>query len=388
MYKEELSAVDAVDQLLKRALEIGASDIHLEPLEDGLRARMRVDGMLQDELVLPDDLKQSVISRIKVLAHIDIAQHRIPLDGKFFMVFRDQEVDFRISTFPVLHGEKIVIRILDKAQMNIELDQLGFNSQMLEQLKTLLVRPQGFFLVTGPTGSGKTTTLYSVLSLLNSPDRNIVTLEDPVEYSIDGITQGYINTATGFTFAKGIRALLRQDPDIIMVGEIRDQESARIAIEAAMTGHLVFSTLHTNDAPSSIIRLMDMGIEPYLISASVTGVLAQRLARKNCLHCIRARAITDDEKDFLEQKSFKAPECLFEGIGCDSCLGTGYHQRIGIFELLVMDDELRSFVNEHPRPEQFYDQARRSGMSSLYEDGFVKLKDGVISLAEFIRVLP
>lgn len=387
MHTEEFSAVRAVDELFKQAMILGASDIHLEPLEVGLRVRMRVDGMLHDEATLQDELKPKVISRIKVLAHIDIAQQRIPQDGKFFMIFNDQEIDLRVSTFPSLYGEKVVIRILDKAHMNVDLDQLGFDKHMLQHIKKLIEKPQGFFLVTGPTGSGKTTTLYSILSLLNSPDRNIVTLEDPVEYSIDGVTQGYINTATGFTFAKGIRALLRQDPDIIMIGEIRDQESARIAIEAAMTGHLVFSTLHTNDAPSSVIRLMDMGIEPYLINAAVSGVLAQRLARKNCVQCSKYRPITEPESNLLRQKGGENILNVAEGCGCESCSKSGYRHRIGVFELMVMDDSLRSFISEQPNIENLSAQARERGMRTLLDDGLNKVREGTISLDELARVL-
>src|SRR5579872_3772289 len=279
------SVVKQVEAIIAQALAVGASDIHLEPTQKQLRVRFRIDGVLYDQKPVEHSLMQQVISRLKVLANINIAEKRIPQDGKFSEVHGKKPIDFRVSTFPGLFGEKIVVRILDRAAHAMKLEQLGFEPAMLSTLHQLARKQNGFFLVTGPTGSGKTTTLYGMLSYVHSPDKNITTLEDPVEYHLDGITQGHINPKAGFTFEKGIRALLRQDPNILMVGEIRDRETARVAIEAALTGHLVLSTLHTNNAPGAIMRLMDMNIEPFLINAALTGVLAQRLVRKLCFEC-------------------------------------------------------------------------------------------------------
>ena len=387
--EEVTSVVNIVDQIIHKALELRASDIHFEPLEDELRVRFRVDGILQDSAVVHESLKKKVISRIKVLSHIDITQHRIPQDGKFILkTAHGASIDMRVSTFPSLHGEKMVVRILDKTRMKIELEELGFSSQMLQEFKRLVNKPQGFFIVTGPTGSGKTTTLYAALALLNSPHKNIVTLEDPVEYNIDGITQGYINQATGFTFSRGIKSLLRQDPDIIMIGEIRDPESARIAIEAAMTGHLVLSTLHTNDAPSAIVRLMDMGIEPFLINASVTGVLAQRLIRKVCDECKRLCDTSPEEDQFLKQRFQEVSiDQVYRGDGCTACMGTGFRKRVGIFELLVMNDKLSSHINEHPKLDAIRSQAQNDGMASLASDGLEKVQSGDLCISELMRVL-
>ena len=387
------SVVEIVDELVDKAISVGASDIHLESTKDGLRIRFRIDGILHDKDTVSKDIADQVISRIKVLAGIDISQRRIPQDGKFKLESflspvilsellgeskdssqtpvilseplgesKDStQIDFRVSTFPSLYGEKVVIRILDRGKQNIDLNSLGFSLETYKKFIKMISRPSGFILVTGPTGAGKTTTLYAALSKLHTPDKNIITLEDPVEYAIDNITQGHIQTDAGFTFAQGIRALLRQDPDIAMIGEIRDRESARIAIEASLTGHLVFSTLHTNNAASAIVRLMDMGIEPYLIKASLTGVLAQRLARKVCLQCC--------------------------GTGCKICDYLGYKGRTGIFELLEMTDRLAALISESPDSNQIQVQAIADGMMTLAADAQLKLQAGVISWKEINRII-
>jgi len=384
--QHDISVVAIVNELLEKAISMSASDIHLEPTEYQLRVRFRLDGILHDQPALTKNSAQQIISRLKVLSSINIAEKRIPQDGKFHITYKNKSIDFRLSTFPSLHGEKMVIRILDHSVYGVMLQQLGFEQQMLADFQSMLVRSSGFFLVTGPTGSGKTTTLYAALSALNSPEKNIVTLEDPVEYNVPGITQGYINPNAGFTFEKGIRALLRQDPDILMIGEIRDKQTARVAIESALTGHLVLSTLHTNDAPSAIMRLMDMGIEPFLINASLTGVLAQRLVRKLCEFCKKSAKLTDDEMRFCERMSIE-PGCIYVAVGCDTCNNIGYKGRIGIFELLTFSNKLRSLIISRPIVEDIYVQALSDGMSTLQQDGIKKVSAGIISLADFARVI-
>jgi type II secretory ATPase GspE/PulE/Tfp pilus assembly ATPase PilB-like protein len=384
---DEESVVARVDALLKNAIEHRASDIHLEPTRDELRVRFRIDGILVDQQPLPSALTASIIARLKILANMDSAERRIPQDGKFHLMHANNEVDIRVSTFPCLHGEKMVVRILDRMLQTINLDSLGFEPVMLDAFKRLMQRQSGFFLVTGPTGSGKTTTLYATLSLLHNSEKNIVTLEDPVEYSLSGITQAQINLPVGFTFEKGIRSLVRQDPDIIMVGEIRDKTTARIAIEAALTGHLVLSTLHTTDAPSAIMRLMDMGIEPFLINAALSGVLAQRLARKLCVDCRTSRPATAEEKRLLKQCGIKDMNIVYESQGCGACDNLGYKGRVGIFELLEISPELRSLIINNPQFDEMYSQALANGMKTLESDGAHKVKEGIISLAEYARII-
>jgi len=382
----ETNAVALVDALLHNAISGGVSDIHLEPTAQGLRVRFRVDGVLYDQVPIPLEVSSRVISRLKVLSHIDIAERRIPQDGKFGFNTREKQVDLRVSTFPSTLGEKVVVRILDRSSQAIKLDQLGFAPQTLSQFKELIVRPHGFFLVTGPTGAGKTTTLYAALSLLHTPDKNTVTLEDPVEYDLKGITQGQINPQAGFTFAKGIRAVLRQDPDILMVGEIRDRETAAIAIESSLTGHVVLSTLHTNDAPSAIVRLMDMGIAPFLINASLTGVLAQRLARTICAECRTECEPDAHQKKLMHTFSIESGP-LYIGAGCHACDNLGYKGRTGIFELLVMTNSLRAMAVENPDVDGLRGQAIDDGMQTLAQDGAAKVKAGIITLEELARVV-
>lgn len=381
-----MSIIEYVDTLIIQAVQCSASDIHLEHLSHELRVRYRIDGVLYDQQPVELSYASQVISRVKILAHIDIADYRIPHDGKFRMNVHKQQIDLRVSTFPAVFGSKVVIRILDRSAHTISLEKLGLSEQLLQNLQLLIQRQNGFFLVTGPTGSGKTTTLYAMLSFLHAPQKHIITLEDPVEYHIEGITQGQIHPDAGFTFERGIRALLRQDPDIAMIGEIRDKQTARIAIEAALTGHLVLSTLHTNDAPSAVMRLMDMGIEPFLVNASLTGVLAQRLVRLLCKTCKYERTPTDQEKTMLEKLQINTSS-LYEGKGCADCFHLGYRGRIGVFEFLMMTSALRSLIVQHPICEAIWNQARNDGMQSLKQDATRKLLGGQISLSEMLRIL-
>ena len=382
----ENSIIEIVNALISDAIEHQASDIHLESQPDALRVRWRIDGVLYDKEPIESFFMAQVLSRIKVLAHIDITERRIPHDGKFKILFNGQEIDLRISSFPSIHGEKIVIRILDRAHHMITLDKLGFSDGMLDSFKALLSRSSGFFLVSGPTGSGKTTTLYAALSGLNSPEKNIITLEDPVEYSLEGITQSQIHPEAGFTFEKGIRSLLRQDPDVVMIGEIRDRQTAQVAIEASLTGHVVLSTIHTNDAPTVIMRLIDMGIEPFLVNAAVSGVLAQRLARTICPACKIQVEPTDGECAMLKRLGVE-PMMLSVGTGCPACFNLGYKGRIGIFELLTMTPKLRSLIMQRPSLDVILNQALEDGMQTLLADGIQKMKAGIITLPELIRTV-
>lgn len=383
----EAPVVSFVDALLQTAIAQSVSDIHIEPLATSIRIRFRIDGILHDhQAIIDDHLVSRMVARLKILAHMDIAEKRIPQDGKFRFETHHNKIDLRVSTFPTLYGEKVVIRILDRAAAIIALDTLGFSHNTLEKFQQLLCKPQGFILVCGPTGSGKTTTLYAALETVNVAQKNIITLEDPIEYDIKGITQGQVNPEMGFTFAKGMRALLRQDPDIVMVGEIRDTETARIAHEAAMTGHLVLSTVHTNDSASVIMRLMDMGIEPYLINASLHGVLAQRLARKICKQCAIAVEPFDEQRKFFDALQVPLTN-LYKGVGCNACFGHGYKGRIGIFELLVVSNALRTLIVSQPIYEDILNQARIDGMQTLMIDGAHKVAQGLVTFEELMRVV-
>ena len=380
------SIASYVDTIIKDAVDKSASDIHIESLADTARVRFRIDGMLYDQPLIDEAKKSQVVSRIKVLSHIDISEKRIPQDGKFRITADGSDIDFRVSTFPSLYGEKVVVRILDRSKTMIQLDALGFTKSMLAHFTKLIENPSGFILVTGPTGSGKTTTLYAALSHLNNPQKNIITLEDPVEYNLDGITQGQIHSDAGFTFERGMRSLLRQDPDIAMVGEIRDKQTAQIAIEAALTGHVVFSTLHTNDSPGAVMRLMDMTIEPFLINAALSGVLAQRLVRKICDNCKEVHPPNNQEKKMLDAFSVKMDR-VYRGKGCDQCFGSGYKGRIGIFELLTMSPDLRSLIVQHPKFDDIKAQAVSDGTKAMISDGIEKVKEGIVSLDELFRVV-
>lgn len=382
---DDQSIVSRVQTLLDNAIKQRVSDIHLEPTRDELRVRFRIDGILTDQKSFSSELSSAIIARLKILASLNSTERRIPQDGKFHVLHEGNEIDIRVSTFPCLYGEKMVVRILDRVLQTISLDSVGFEPTMLQVFKQLMERQSGFFLVTGPTGSGKTTTLYAALSFLHNSERNIVTLEDPVEYSLSGITQAQINVPAGFTFEKGIRSLVRQDPDIIMVGEIRDKITARIAIEAALTGHLVLSTLHTADAPSAIMRLMDMGIEPFLINAALSGILAQRLVRKLCSDCRTSRAATIEEKKLLDTFSIEM-DTVYEAHGCATCDHLGYRGRVGIFELLEISSALRALIITNPQFDDIYNQALANGMKTLQKDGARKVKEGIISLTEYARI--
>lgn len=378
--------VQLVDALIHKAIQRHVSDIHLESTATALRVRYRIDGILHDQESIPHSLAPQIIARIKVLAHLDITQQRIPQDGKFHLVYKNQPIDIRISTFPSLHGQKLVIRILDRTKTALELEHLGLNNQMLHAIKELLQKAHGFFLVAGPTGSGKTTTLYAALHLLNHPSKHVITLEDPVEYHIAGITQGQIQHEIGFTFERGMRAILRQDPDIIMIGEIRDKQTAHIAIEAALTGHMVLTTIHTHDAPNVIMRLMDMGVEPFLINAAIHGVLAQRLVRMVCSACCSYHEPTEQEQQILASWGARDIHRLARVHGCAHCLHTGYKGRIGIFEYMAVTAPLRENIVQHPSYDLLREQAGKQGMKSLLDDGIAKVRDGVTTLEELMRV--
>lgn len=380
------SIISLVDSIINTGIMRSASDIHLESTEQGLRVRYRIDGVIYFHQMIDASIMQQALSRLKLITRLNIAEKRVPQDGKLSLKFNDRTIDLRVSTFPTIHGEKIVVRILDRAHNKIELDQLGFQQTMLADFKHLITRNNGFLLVTGPTGSGKTTTLYAALSHIRTDEKNIVTLEDPVEYNLDGITQGHIHPEAGFTFEKGIRGMLRQDPDVLMIGEIRDKQTAHVAIEAALTGHVVLSTLHTNDSIGTIMRLMDMGIEPFLINASLSGVLAQRLARKICSSCRVPAKPTQQDKIVMQRLGIYV-ETIYKGIGCVGCFKLGYKGRIGIFELLPMTHALRALIVQQPNFDALYVQAVKDGLRTLLADGVEKVKQGIISLDELVRAI-
>jgi type II secretory ATPase GspE/PulE/Tfp pilus assembly ATPase PilB-like protein len=374
-------SVTILDNILNQAVLVNASDVHLEPLACGLRVRYRRDGLLEDICSIMAREAQRILTRIKVLAKLDIAEKRIPQDGKFYFTTNRGEIDIRISTFPTYYGEKIVMRLLDQAQGIRSLADLGFLDDMFNAMTTAMQRPQGFFMVTGPTGSGKTTTLYALLSCLTSSERNVVTLEDPIEYTIPGTTQGHVRPDIGFDFATGIRAILRQDPDIILVGEMRDAETVRAALRAALTGHLVLSSLHTTDAVGAITRLLDMDVKSFLLSSVVTGVLAQRLVRKICNQC--RTEVPSHEVRCFDENIVKR----YHGEGCEACHGSGYRGRTAIFELLLFNACIRDALIRKCSRDELELIARQSGMKTLYDDAREKVMRGITSLEEVIRVL-
>jgi general secretion pathway protein E len=375
----EAPVIRLVNAMIAQAIEQRASDIHIEPFEKEFRVRFRVDGVLSNQEAPPRELKAAVISRLKLMAKLNIAERRLPQDGRIKIKILGREVDLRVSTLPTLYGESVVMRLLDRSAGDFyDLRRLGFDDGMLARMEHFTSLPHGIFLVTGPTGSGKSTTLYSALKRINIPDKKIITIEDPVEYQMDGINQIHVNPAIGLTFASGLRHIVRQDPDVIMVGEIRDRETADIAIRAALTGHLVFSTLHTNDAPSAITRLTDMGVENYLVTSSLVGVLAQRLVRLVCQQCrTQAASVISPEGERLQS---------WRGAGCERCNGSGYAGRMGIFEMMELNDELRTRIMANEDAGSLTTAARRYGMRSLREDGWRKIKSGVTTVEEVVRV--
>ncbi|MBI1951775.1 MAG: Flp pilus assembly complex ATPase component TadA [Acidobacteria bacterium] len=381
--------VRLVNLILTDAAKSGASDIHIEPQETSLQVRQRVDGMLRDVVKIPKHLQQSVVSRLKIISGMDIAERRKPQDGRSRLRVQQRKIDLRVSSLPTNFGEKIVVRLLDSANARIEMGQLAFSADHLRRFQELLSRPQGMVLVTGPTGSGKTSTLYASLNWIKSPVKNIITVEDPIEYQLEGINQVQINTKAGVTFAAGLRSILRQDPNIVLVGEIRDQETAGIALEAAQTGHLILSTLHTNDAPSSISRLIDLGVEPFMVASSLCGILAQRLTRRVCQDCARAAGPGADLLERIGGAAALPGSPLWRaGAGCDACGHSGYRGRLAIHELLVITDEIRDLITRRAPEHQLRDAGRRAGMRSLMEDGIDKAARGLTTLEEVLRVAP
>ena len=374
-----------VNHIIQTAMKEGASDIHIEPEEKALRVRFRIDGVLFDVMNPPKRMHAAITSRIKIMANLDIAERRLPQDGRIRATVIGRKIDLRVSTVPTPKGEKTVLRILDTRSINVGLDELGFAPDTLTIWKNQVALPNGIVLVTGPTGSGKTTTLYSSIQQMNIRKLNISTVEDPVEYNLDGITQIQAHEKIGMTFATALRALLRQDPDVIMIGEIRDLETATIAIQAALTGHLVLSTLHTNDAPSSITRLINIGTEPFLIGAAVNSVLAQRLVRRICKHCKAELTVTPEIEEFLTMHGIPASQVM-KGKGCPRCRETGYSGRVGLYELLLLDDHLRDAIARNPNVTEFRRMCIERGMVTLREDGFQKVAAGSTTVEEVLRV--
>jgi len=379
-------AVKLVNSILQRALDERASDIHWEPLAEGMRIRFRVDGVLHQVAAPSRSLHAAAVSRLKVMAQMDIAERRLPQDGRFQIRLGDREIDLRVSTLPTVHGEKVAIRLLDRSQGLLQLEQVGFRPETLAAYRSLIRRPYGLVLVTGPTGSGKTTTLMATLSQLNAPEQNIITVEDPVEYHLAGVNQVQVNPRAGLTFATGLRSILRQDPNIVMVGEIRDRETAEIAVRAALTGHLVFSTLHTNEAAGALTRLADMGVEPFLLASAVSGVLAQRLARRLCPQCRETYALEPGNPVRTGLPLPDGPVQVYRAHGCAHCQQTGYRGRLAFFELMSVTEPLRDLVAKGAPTSAVAAAARAGGMATLAQDGVARALAGETSLDEVRRV--
>ncbi len=387
---QQLSESNPVKKLLNlvllQAIRDKASDVHFEPFENEYKMRYRIDGILYEMIPPPKHIAAAISSRIKVMANLDIAERRMPQDGRISLTVQGNPIDLRVSVLPTIFGESVVLRVLDRGQVNLDLGKLGLRSEDHKLVQQLIKKPNGILIVTGPTGSGKTTTLYSALTELNTIETKIITTEDPVEYDIDGVIQVQINSDIGLTFARCLRSILRQDPDIVMVGEIRDLETAEIAAQASLTGHLVFTTLHTNDAPSSIARLLDLGIEPFLVTATVEGIIAQRLVRKICVHCKTPYSPTEEQlmelsltPDDVRDKQF------YYGRGCDKCNGTGYRGRIALFEIMVFNEEIRELIMQRASTSLLREAARKAGMRSLRDNGLAAIYDGVTTLDEVIK---
>jgi general secretion pathway protein E len=384
----EVPVIRLVNQMLVRALESRASDVHIEPFENQLKVRYRIDGILHEIEPPPKQLKAAVISRLKILAQLNIAERRLPQDGRIKVRLAGKDVDLRIATVPTLYGESVVIRLLERAQIFTELEALGFPPTLLQQFNEMIYKPHGMILVTGPTGSGKTTTLYGALQKINDPEKKIITIEDPVEYQLSGVNQIQVKPQIGLSFANGLRSIVRQDPDVIMVGEIRDPETAEIAVQAALTGHLVFSTLHTNDAAGAISRLLEMGVQDYLLSSSLLGVLAQRLVRRLCASCRKEVPFTGfnaNEPELTPQRA-ETPRTVWEAVGCNACSGTGYLGRVAILELLPVTSELCKIIVQRADAGVIRALAVQQGMRLLREDGWDKVRHGVTTVAEVLRV--
>ncbi len=383
---EQANIIQLVNLIIMRSIKEKASDIHIEPDDQVMRTRFRIDGMLQEVMALPKSLEAATLSRCKVMAELDIAEKRIPQDGRIKLNHEGREIDLRVSTYPTLRGEKVVMRILDKSRVLFGLEDLGFPDDTLEKFSGLLAKPNGIILVTGPTGSGKTSTLYASLQKIKDPTINIVTIEDPVEYQLPGINQGQINPKAGFDFGGGLRSILRQDPDVIMVGEIRDYDTAEVAIRAALTGHLVFSTLHTNDAAGAMTRLIDMGVEPFLVASSIIGVMAQRLIRTICAECkqefVPSPAVIKHSRLLYQAGKTK----VYRGEGCEKCNKTGYRGRTTVTELLIPNERTKELIVEKAATSVIKNEAIKQGMRTLRQDGLLKVTTGVTTLEEVIRV--
>ena len=385
----EAPVVRLVNLIINKAIESRASDIHIEPFEHRLQVRYRVDGQLEPIEAPPVHSTAAVISRIKLIAKLNIAERRLPQDGRIAMRVLGKDIDIRISTVPTLHGESVVLRLLDKDSVKLEFSSLGFGDSTMAKFREVLAVPHGIVLVTGPTGSGKTTTLYTALTELNTPDRKLLTVEDPVEYQLEGINQIQVKPQIGLTFASALRSLMRQDPDILMIGEMRDLETARIAVQSALTGHLVLSTLHTNDAGSSVTRLLDMGVEDYLVTSTVTAILAQRLVRSLCRSCRRPYEAIPELVERLQTRGLRmqdGPIVLYEAGGCDSCNGTGFLGRVALLELLTMSDGIRTRILKRADSGEIQAIAREQGMESMLDDGYRKAIDGITTVEEVLRV--
>ncbi|MBI4394784.1 MAG: Flp pilus assembly complex ATPase component TadA [Candidatus Omnitrophica bacterium] len=384
---DEAPVIRMVNLILQDAIKNRASDIHFEPFLDRLRIRFRIDGALRESFSPPRQMYNALLTRIKIVSNLDITEKRLPQDGRFKAKFENREIDFRVSALPIYYGQKLVLRVLDKTNIRTGLDSLGFEVRSIQKFQEAIKRPYGMVLVTGPTGSGKSTTLYSVLNQLNTKERNIMTIEDPIEYQIHGITQTQVNPDIGLTFANGLRSLLRQSPDIILVGEIRDSETADIAVKAALTGHLVFSTLHTNNAAGAVTRLVDMGVEPFLIASSLIATTAQRLMRRICLNC---REVCEIPKEILNrlpanQKWIQEAKG-YKGKGCTQCKNTGYRGRLGAMEVLQIDDEIQTLITENKSSGDIEAVARKKGMKSLFEEAMEGFHKGLTTLEEILRV--
>lgn len=381
---EEAPVVKLVNLILMEAARERANDVHIEPQEKEVRIRFRIDGVLHEMMKAPKKIQNGIISRLKIMAGMDIAERRLPQDGRFSVKADNKLFDFRVATLPTVFGEKVVLRLLDKEAVLMDLNELGFLPEALARFKSSFTKPYGAILVTGPTGSGKTTTLYAALNVLNSVEKNIITVEDPVEYRLAGINQVQVNLKADMTFAAALRSILRNDPDIVMIGEIRDQETAVIAVESALTGHLVLSTLHTNDAASSLTRLTEMKIEPFLISSAVDCIVAQRLARKLCPHCKEAYTPSDKALATIGFPKFKGQ--LYRARGCKRCNNTGYKGRIGLYEVLLVSEKIERLIVKKATAEEIAKVARAEGMQTLREDGFAKVISGITSIEEIMRV--